>query len=152
MSLTDAQYERYLDLVKQIIDITPSLRNAYNEKGASLQTGYVDILKAANEEQQKLINGAKESVRINCKTILSGSKQEVKEAYGTGWFGAATGSNVRDALAEIYSSATQMGIEQGAESAEDILHRVIGDSLFKSLKDTFIDENNVYLRADDIYE
>lgn len=153
VSLTDDQYDRYLELVQEIIKIAPALEDAYNKKGASLQTGYVDILKAANKEQEKLIRNAKEAVKTSWETTLGGSRNEINASYGTGAFGIVTGKEVYQPLVDIYERSITAGVTKGSESAEAILKKTIGEDLYKQLRDTYVDDAGyVYLNAKAVYE
>ena len=80
--LTNQEYERYLELCNQIISIVPSMKDAYNEKGASLKTGYIDILDEAIAKQDELLNQDVEITATKASSTLSGFFKEVEKSAG----------------------------------------------------------------------
>lgn len=79
ISLTDDEYERYLSLCSQIIEIVPEMKSAYNEKGSSLKTGYVDILDVAIQKQQELLDNDKQITATGSSKVLEGYKADVEK-------------------------------------------------------------------------
>ena len=79
ISLTDDEYERYLSLCSQIIEIVPEMKSAYNEKGSSLKTGYVDILDVAIQKQQELLDNDRQITATGSSKVLEGYKADVEK-------------------------------------------------------------------------
>lgn len=79
VSLTDEQYERYLSLCKEIISITPSLKNSYNEKGSSLKTGYITILDDAIKKQQEFLDNDTQMTVGNAPQVVAGWSAEISK-------------------------------------------------------------------------
>ena len=104
-SLTNDEYEEYLDIVRQIIAISPGLADHYTSVGAAIRGGYSNALQEAIEYQKELL-------RYENDTYLAG------------------GQDLFDGFAE-----KERKIRDGMASLNNDLFNEISDTVFESVDD-----------------
>ena len=79
VSLTADEYERYLSIIDQLVDISPDIVKRYDsERGAIVD--YKEALDDAIEAQEKLLENQRRITLTNGETIISAAKTELKNA------------------------------------------------------------------------
>lgn len=123
VSLTDDQYDRYLSLCKDIISITPSLKDAYNEKGSSLKTGYITILDEAIKKQQEFLDNDTKTTVSGAPQVLAGWSAEINKS----------GNDVTSSMEKIVFDVLKLHTD-GAQRAGDVwreaLYEIGAENIF----------------------
>lgn len=117
VSLTASQYERYKDIVDQIIGISPSVCAGYDNEGKAL-VNYSNLISEAIEEQDEYLDKQREIQLGNRDTIFEGAQNELK--------------NVRE---EARSAVEQIGL-----AFYDLRKDIYGEWSWASVLDPFLKE------------
>ena len=78
VSLTANEYERYLSIIDQIVDISPSIVSGYDDQGRAIMN-YKDALVDAIAEQERYIENQRNIYLSSGKEIFEGTANEYKE-------------------------------------------------------------------------
>ena len=78
VSLTASQYERYKDIVDQIIGISPSVCAGYDNEGKAI-VNYSNLISEAIEKQDEYLDKQREIHLGNRDTIFEGAQNELKD-------------------------------------------------------------------------
>lgn len=107
VSLTNSEYEEFKSLLKQIVDISPSVVTGYNNEGTAI-ANYTDLVSNAIAEQEKFIE--------NQRNIKLGSGEELYKGWKAEYKNAAeeAESKVDDILDSVYSSAEHFEFAPGS--------------------------------------
>ena len=127
VSLTDDQYDRYLSLCKEIISITPSLKDSFNEKGSSLKTGYITILDEAIQKQQEFLDNDTKTTVGGAPGVLAGWSAEINKSA----------KDITNSMGKIVLDVLKLHTE-GAQSAgevwRDALSEIGAENLFENFE------------------
>ncbi len=77
VSLTASQYERYKDIVDQIIGISPSVCAGYDNEGKAI-VNYSNLISEAIEKQDEYLDKQREIQLGNRDTVFKGAQNELK--------------------------------------------------------------------------
>lgn len=131
VSLTTEQYERYKEIIQQIVGMSPSLAEGY-----STENGYIadknGLLERAIElQEQEYRNELRKITNLdNLKTSMSGYIAEYKEAFGGGWVTddmSATITPIATDLSEaLYNAFNLNGSgKHNYDNAEKVARKII---------------------------
>lgn len=121
ISLTATEYERYLSIIDQIIDISPSIVSGYDEQGRAI-LDYKSALTDAIDAQQTYIENQRNIYLGSGKDIFDGTQNEYKQwqkelgkkgealgdALNGGWFPSG------ERIDAWRSAITELGLNFGA--------------------------------------
>ena len=105
IGLSTEQYKRYHEIVKQIVDISPSLVQGYDNEGNAIINNNSALQTAIDLQKQKLELEREEFVFKNGSDYLKGAQADIDQARGNISGGNFNGANYgRDLIKSIYGS------------------------------------------------
>lgn len=90
VGLTASQYETYLDLIKQIVDISPDVCKGYDDEGNAI-VNYTTVLEDAIAAQETYMNNQRNMYLGSGEEVFDGKQAEYKKAKKS--LGDAAGAN-----------------------------------------------------------
>ncbi len=150
VSLTTEQYERYKEIIQQIVGMSPSLAEGY-----STENGYIadknGLLERAIElQEQEYRNELRKITNLdNLKTSMSGYIAEYKEAFDGGWatedMSAITTKKATEFSNALYKAfnVTDRKDYDSENFARDILNSLGIDDIEKEMQ-KFFNDNGYY--------
>ena len=150
VSLTTEQYERYKEIIQQIVGMSPSLAEGY-----STENGYIadknGLLERAIElQEQEYRNELRKITNLdNLKTSMSGYIAEYKEAFDGGWatedMSAITTKKATEFSNALYKAfnVTDRKDYDSENFARDILNSFGIDDIEKEMQ-KFFNDNGYY--------
>lgn len=82
VSLTAEEYERYWDIVNQIVDISPNLVSGYDAEGRAI-VDYTNLLTLACDEQERFLNNQKQQYLGSGEDYFEGQAKSYKDALSS---------------------------------------------------------------------
>ncbi len=82
VSLTAEEYERYWDIVNQIVDISPNLVSGYDAEGRAI-VDYTNLLTLACDEQERFLNNQKQQYLGSGEDYFEGQAKSYKNALSS---------------------------------------------------------------------
>ncbi|SOY32053.1 hypothetical protein AMURIS_04806 [Acetatifactor muris] len=152
VSLTTEQYERYKEIIQQIVGMSPSLAEGY-----STENGYIadknGLLERAIElQEQEYRNELRKITNLqNLKTSMSGYIAEYKDAFEGGWvtedMSAASTVKATDFSNALYKAFNYSERYNNGYSSEDLAREILKslgiDNIDKEME-KFFNENGYY--------
>lgn len=152
ISLTTEQYERYKEIIQQIVGMSPSLAEGY-----STETGYIadknGLLERAIELQEiEYRNELRKITNLqNLKTSMAGYIAEYKDAFEGGWatedMSATNALKATDFSNALYKAFNYSERYNDGYSSEDLAREILKslgiDNIDKEME-KFFNENGCY--------
>lgn len=111
ISLTTEQYERYKEIIRQIVGMSPSLAEGYNAENGYIADKNGLLERAIGLQEQEYRNELRKITNLeNLKTSMSGYIAEYKKIFKSGFipenasaFNTESGSDLLNALINIFN-------------------------------------------------